>query len=521
MSEMHLDDSQQECYKNILNCALAVGKMMRSDKTGFIHYYPNEEELGHSQTIPVLENVLFALALFKTHLVENVQEGKQLLKKLLHFQIGEGMEDAGNFPVFLHEYPLARDPAVGLYLLAPLFWIVKLYGHVIGSGTKENIESAAKKILEFTSGRHKASPYPYFLSVRLACAQVAFGHLWNEQERIKIGNASLDKLKEQCIDGWSSTTQLGDLLVGLAMIYPSLSSSPWVKLWNFMKMTWHTPTGTYIGPWMREWQRGSEPKPNLYDLFASAYAVSLRSAGFPFLTGTTDACSFAKRTLTLRPFHLQGVLIPPIIEHFDAGGDQGKFNHCHDKNRNWAFAVTSAMAAVVLEKKDRLDPSVEKTFTPLCLLWGDREAVHTFVCQGGRYPNVSFDGDVKRLELVFTLDPEVDVEDREKRKEIEFFIDIDSKASFTVDGKSSTTFELGKPMNIHLGALSLQIVFSVVEGEGDFLGHLMRGNRPSQTSIKGEKSFHAYDWNLFLRTIRRSSHCKIKADITIGESGCQ
>jgi hypothetical protein len=487
---------QQECYKELLTCALAAGKLMQSEKTGFVHYYPNEEELGHSQTIPVVENVLFALALFRTHSIENVQEGKIILKKVLCFQIGDDREGGGNFPVFLHEYPNGRDPATALYLLAPFYWILKLYGHVIGAELKLLIEQAVVKIFDFVSVHHMSHHYPYFLAVRLASAQYAFGNLWNEPKKVQAGKSCLEGLQRDLLDGWSSTAQLGDLLAGLYMVYPSLAESPWNALWSFMEKTWHPLTGAFIGPCVREWQRGNEPKPNLYDLFACTFSGS-----------------FPKRTLVPRPFHLQGVLIPPPTERF-AQADKTEIVHGEYRKQKWTLMTSAQWALTAVEKKEIIDPAVEKTFTPFSIFWGNKEAVHTFVCQGGRYTEVDYSIEGNRLDFLFTLHPDPDVEDRERRKEIEFFTDISAECQFTVDGRSSTTFEIEKPLKIICGPLCLSFVFNLVEGEGDFLGHLMQGNRPSQTLNKGEKRFNAYDWTYFLRTIRRSHRCKLKGEIT-------
>ncbi len=72
---------------------------------------------------------------------------------------------------------------------------------------------------------------------------------------------------------------------------------------------------------------------------------------------------------------------------------------------------------------------------------------------------------------------------------------------------------MGDVLEIHSGQLRFTIVFTLVEGEGVFYGHLSRGNRPLQISAKGALRYEAYDWQIGLRAIRRSDHCVLRASI--------
>lgn len=266
--------------KELNDLALSTGRKMLSLQTGFLHYFYEYSEEECYQTIPLMENVLFSLALFQSRLVENINEGKILLGKLLAFQSG------GNFPIYLHDYPQCKDITKGIHLLAPFYWILKHFGHILGQELRNKLEIACTNILE----QSKHLKISYSPSVRLACANIAFSH-----EGYKI----LTPFQEEN-EYWHNTNYLIDLLIGLQMVYPSLKNSPWNKLWTFLEKNWHLPTGTYIGPSTHEEQKKGEPHVTPYDLFLGYFSRS-----------------YSSRALTPNPAHLYGALIQPTEDFFD------------------------------------------------------------------------------------------------------------------------------------------------------------------------------------------------------------
>ena len=251
--------------------ALAAGRFFQSEQTGYLHIYQGNEG-QNAQTIPLFENVLFSYALLRTRLLEQVQEAKGLLKGVLAFQNRQPGRENGNFPSFLHEYPRCKDPSSALQMLAPFYWILKQFGHVLGSELKELLEAAAKAALEQCSKIHQETPFPFFLAVRLAASQLAFGKFWGQAAWTARGEELLEQLAFRQLDGWQSTRQLADLLVGLQMAFPSIENSPWNCLWKRMEQTWHSQLGAYIGPSLREWQMGVEPQTNLFSLFGGFFS---------------------------------------------------------------------------------------------------------------------------------------------------------------------------------------------------------------------------------------------------------
>lgn len=475
---------QNDVEAKILNeWALLAGRSLQSKQTGFIHYFHGDSKQPYD-TIPTLENSLFILALFRSRLMEQVQEGKDLLNRLLHFQNFVEGEGRGNFPVYLHEYPYCTDSVAGLQLLAPFYWFLHSFSTVLGNPLKERLNSAVQSILQYTLAEHNKKNFPYFFAVRLAAIQAAFGKLWGKTEWEKEGMEKLENLSQNQLEGWSTTKQLGELLVGLQMVYPSIANSPWNLLWKRMEETWHFPTGTYMGPSIREWHEGVEPLPNLYDLWGGYFSGQ-----------------FSHRAKTRAPFHLFGALIHPTLDRFSK--PQPLIQEAH-----WKIVHHSDCVYTLLEKTEPLHQAIEKTYTPFRLIWGNLDRTHSFICQGGVFEKALFSDEHKRIELFFDFG-----EPSDEKKEVEFFLDYQPGIKFTLKGIAANTFELGETLDIHTPDRHLSLQIDLVEGEGQFLGHIMRGNRPSQTNLKGENRFQSYDWTLFLRTIRRKGKCRLKATL--------
>lgn len=429
--------------------------------------------------------------------MEQAREAKALLDRLLGFQNLHETEGCGNFPIYLHEYPVCGNDTTGLQLLTPFYWILHHFGTVLGALLKAKLEQSARLALSHSLEAHRQKNFPYFFAVRLAAAQFAYGSLWNQEEWREEGREQLQELSKSQLDGWTSSKQLGELLLGLQMVYPSLSNSQWLPLWRRMEQTWHVQTASYIGPFIREWQEGEEPQPHLYDLLAGYFSGH-----------------FSRRATLLRPYHLYGALIPSTTDRFQLSpypsSVQGQF-----KEQSWRIVrYQGGAAATLMQKKEPSHPSVEKTFTPFRFIWGDLHRVHSFVCQGGSFDQVEYIEKGPCTELIFDLHDIPPEEPVKQKREIEFFVDFHPGVQFTINNRSSSTFELGQEMKITMGNYELILVFDLLDGEGDFLGHVMRGNRPSQMDIKGDMRFQSYDWTFFVRTIRRRNRCRLRASLT-------
>jgi hypothetical protein len=482
--------------KRLHDWSLEAGRSLQSKQTGYLHYHYGESERPFD-TIPLVENALFALTLLNCRTIQQVQEAKVLLNGLLAFQVTMGVESHGNFPAYLHEYPNCADHAAAIHLLAPFYWTLAGFGNVIGADLKTKLEQAARVALDYAAKEHCRNPYPYFLAVRLASASCAFGKLWGESDREEAGKKELDQLAAKQLEGWRSPAHLGHLMIGLQKAYPSLAGTPWEPLWEFMNRTWHQPTGSFIGPGLFERQDRQEPELTIYDLFACTFAGQ-----------------FPKRAAEIRPVHLYGSLVQSWQEQFnsDLGSDslEGKRG-----DGNWKTFLSKDFGYTLFEKPTLSQSPIERMFTPFKLVWGDLQYAHSFVCQGGQYQTAHFIDGENSVQLVFDMMCKPSEEDRpQKKRVIEFFLDHHPTVRMTVESKAATTFRLGQKIQLESGNQVLAIRFDLLEGEGDFIGHFMRGNRPSQIHAKGEERFQKYDWTVFLREVRSQSDCRIKASIS-------
>ena len=70
--------------------ALNMGRKLQKKQTGFVHCCKESEDFVTHDTIPSLENALFALSLFRSRLADNVLEGKALIEKTGKTLSGKG-----------------------------------------------------------------------------------------------------------------------------------------------------------------------------------------------------------------------------------------------------------------------------------------------------------------------------------------------------------------------------------------------------------------------------------------------
>ncbi len=93
--------------------------------------------------------------------------------------------------------------------------------------------------------------------------------------------------------------------------------------------------------------------------------------------------------------------------------------------------------------------------------------------------------------------------------EAALYCDISPETDIFIEGRRATSFRLGDTIIIQTPRLTMNLKFELTDGAGDFCGHIFRANRPSQIC----KGYEAYDWQIGLRTLRRSSKAQIKITV--------
>ncbi len=497
-------NENQDISRRLLDLAVTCGRKHKSTQTGYLHYCYNEQGDAPHLSIPTVENFLFVLTLMKTRVADHVNEAKIMLEGLLHFQnLSDDTIGFGNFPIYLHEFPQCKERFNSVQIAITFYWILKLFHQVLGQQLKTRLEKAFTLLLKQCLRNHQEKPAPYQIAVKIAAAAKMGGALLNDIEIESQGSLLLKEIEHiKNPTAWYCPEAMGEILTGLAILHHSLKNSPWNDFWEHLQRTWHRQACCYVGPALKVGQRRSEPQVTVYDLFLSSFSDTLSS-----------------RILKETPIHLKAALIPysdnklsipsyPINYKGTIEGSSWQLHH----DRDIAYSL-------IEQGQLTFHSPQEREFHPLQIIWGDQERVHSFVCQGGSCKNMVFSAeDPTTISLTFTLNDKVEVEDRDKNREITFAIDAFPGMHFLVSGEKSSTFRLNEPVLLKSGNHSLEIVFERTEGEGRFIGHRNLGNRSSQVETKGELRFQAHDWLVFLRTISRSEHCLLTAKITIAEN---
>ena len=226
---------------------------------------------------------------------------------------------------------------------------------------------------------------------------------------------------------------------------------------------WHPSLHLFLG---LNRQEKAEPEVTLFDLFFGHAQHS-----------------YAQRVLADHPVHLQASLVYP-------------------------FSYTNETAS---------DPFVQLTTEDprqgYVLFWGDANMAHTLVCEH-RNSILEAECGINGADLCITL-PDHWEPSEQPEIPLSFFCNLADAHSLFINGQKATTFHLGDEVSIESEEQKISIQFTCTEGEGVFFGHLLRANRPTQKSCVGPFRFDAHDWQIALRTVRRSSHCRIAVKIRI------
>ncbi|GAB4229891.1 MAG: hypothetical protein Tsb0021_07840 [Chlamydiales bacterium] len=478
-----------------IETAISCGRSLQSPQTGFVHYCYTAKDEGVNDTIPVYENVLFALALLRSKNSGFVMEAREIIEKLLPFETPQG------FPRYLHDYPQCFDRHLSAHLLLPFYWILKRFFLVIGNDLKTRLSEVVERTIKHALRLHEEKEAPFSVAIKLAAALCAFGEYWNKTDYQKKGKVLLQGLLEQSQSSdfgtWFSPFYIGETLLALQLVYPQISDSPWKKFWEFAQATWDNRHYSYIGPAAQVYHWSEEPEPLPYDLIMGAYTENYPYRFFPLRSFQLIGALYQIDTKD----RLQDLSLPHIIQGQAAG-------------HAWLSRLDEKISYGIFEKKVPLDPVTQKGFHVLRAIWGEVNQTHSFVCQGENASEVHFQSTNDGLELIFHLNEEWQDQYKDTtEREVAFYTNRFEGMKITVNQEKANTFQLGDTVNLSSNTVSIDLRFTHLEGTGKFFGHIMPGNRPSQMNIKGANRFNAYDWVIFLRTVRRSGPCIIKVDV--------
>lgn len=207
---------------------------------------------------------------------------------------------------------------------------------------------------------------------------------------------------------------------------------------------------TYIGPYAS--QNGTAPELSLLDLI--------------FMN---EELSFLKRYPEDHALFLQGALVPH-------------------------FPISSK------EEKDLIiarDPYFR-------MVWGEADRVHSIACDQ--------DHDLFHQKKEIYLHYHLKEEENEEAFELSFYLSRMENAQVWVEKDKATTFQLGDILTLESRGKTFEMQFLLIEGKGEFHGHISFANRPNQVR---RSVFEAHDWKIGLRTVRRKETCKLLVKIRL------
>lgn len=133
----------EEVLRKLLHQGCQAGRLYQSEQSNFVHYHPKVLEGAYPQAIPLYENALFILLLFRSKTLENSKEAKFLLDRVLFYQDkNPESESYGNFPVYMHDFPYARDFITAFLLFMPLSYIQRDFCFALGDVLKTRLQEA-------------------------------------------------------------------------------------------------------------------------------------------------------------------------------------------------------------------------------------------------------------------------------------------------------------------------------------------------------------------------------------------
>lgn len=242
----------------------------------------------------------------------------------------------------------------------------------------------------------------------------------------------------------------------------------------------HPTLGIYTGPGAEEAQERFEPKPALLEWWAGS-------------------C----RTTKPHPLQIELAALPDreeVAQSLWSGEVAG-----------WQIRQTESYA---LSFSDAASGEEEKAL--LRWVWAGSLAPHSLTIPaylGQQRVQESERG----AKVLFDLPEEFDVSQNDL-VEIAAYCNISEETEIFVSEKKASVFGLDDLVEIRTPKLNLQMKFELTHGSGDFCGHISRSNRPLQTACRGEHLFSAFDWKIFLRTLRRSPDARLSISCSVIEN---
>jgi hypothetical protein len=458
---------QQDIQRHFIELALGAGKKYCHPDTKFITL----QEPGQEGFIPLYENFLYALALLRSKTQENILEARAHLLRLFYFQHPEA---SGNFPLFVHEFPYARDHFQAVRILTVLAWIQKEFTAVLGAECSSKLKKTTELLVSFIelySKEPREHALPIWASCKIACLLDACG--------VNVSCPDLTTYTE--LKSYGDPIALAEMISAYQL---SPKKCDWSSFWRYLAHCWHEPSKSYVGPAYKVVYEGYEPQVTAFDYYMGYFSGALR----PKADAVQLAALFAA---LVQPGH--------EMQKID-----GSFS---EKNDRFSWHLSQCPDWAISQIAGVIQPEQAYGFFPLHLV----TVKHTLAMQlhQGTLEKVTQQGDTLSFEIAVSEDAFND--NKEKSKVLSFFFDDRPKTSIAIDGKKATCFEISSPVEICLGDVRSAINCKT---EGEFVGHIARSNRHGQK--RSHVRTEAFDVQFFIRALRSNAfRAKMASRLTI------
>lgn len=239
-----LTESAEDTRRKLIEIHLEAAKKRISPQTGFLHLFYDDPKALEQNTIPLLENMYYALALFRTRMSDPILEAKQIIEKVLPFEV------EGNFPIYIHHYPSCKDRCLSLHLLPVIHYLLTDYKQVLGEELIKKLEDLSIRIVRHGRAIELTKKLPFGAEVKLAA--------FTKQLTPKTP---------------SSSQEWGEYLLALHMSHPA----SWLEeqVIKNAASQWNRSLNLYVGEGKVQAQDGYFPKATLFDLF-----MGMQTGGF-------------------------------------------------------------------------------------------------------------------------------------------------------------------------------------------------------------------------------------------------
>lgn len=426
--------------------ALEYARSRQSSLTTMVHLShlsPNSWE-----TIPIFENLCFVLALFRSHVMANTLEGRQLLEKILAFQISSG-EHAGLFPRYIHEYPRVQRKGYLISIALALYLVQCHHSQVLHVELERALSEAISRLM-------KALQEKTWMDSISLLLRVMQGELVDRESLLALRPTSI----RECI-----------YLLHITQILFVREDPNATEMFHHLTSYWSKEMKAYIGPLEKEWYENGEEPISLFHYFMHAI---------------TDA----KREIAPGLVHLHASLLY-VRENLPSFSQT-----LPELHRNWKIQQSGKL---LWQMCTTLPEQVCPGFHLFRILWLDG-VVYSMVCQqllSMTYVTI----DDLESEMHFEETPEYGLE-------LYFRKTKDSK--IYSNGKRATCFSAGEWMTIDTGNRQLVLQFTSPENIPTVatlsMYHRPAELRPDHSNVDWRLSIRA----LSTDSKRRALHLRVR-----------